>query len=139
MTGSGPVRVVAGLLRRNGRVLLCHRRADRSSYPNVWDLPGGHIDDGESMADALRREMSEELGIGVDPEASPWQTMSLPGIQMDVVLIDDWAGEPSNTAPDEHDDLRWVDVADASHLDLAHPSYVAMIQRALDSTPGAVP
>lgn len=91
------------------------------------------------MADALRREMSEELGIGVDPEASPWQTMSLPGIQMDVVLIDDWAGEPSNTAPDEHDDLRWVDVADASHLDLAHPSYVAMIQRALDSTPGAVP
>jgi ADP-ribose pyrophosphatase YjhB (NUDIX family) len=37
--------VVAGLLVRDQQVLLCHRSAERKWYPNVWDLPGGHVHD----------------------------------------------------------------------------------------------
>jgi 8-oxo-dGTP diphosphatase len=40
-------RIVAAFLRDGNRVLLCHRSAARRWYPDVWDLPGGHVEDGE--------------------------------------------------------------------------------------------
>lgn len=66
-----PVGVVAGLLRRDGQLLLCHRHPARANYPNVWDLPGGHIDPDESMADSLVRELDEELGIQIETPDEP--------------------------------------------------------------------
>lgn len=39
--------VVAGLLVRGTEVLLGHRSPGRRWYPDVWDLPGGHVEDGE--------------------------------------------------------------------------------------------
>jgi mutator protein MutT len=55
--------VVAGLLVRQGRVLLCHRSPDRAWYPDVWDFPGGHVEAGETAPDALVREVREEVGV----------------------------------------------------------------------------
>ena len=57
------VEVVVGALVRDGRVLLGHRRPDKRAYPDVWDLPGGVMEDGESELDALARELREELGV----------------------------------------------------------------------------
>lgn len=133
LTDPSLVRVVGGLLRRDGRVLLCHRRSDRASYPSVWDLPGGHIEPGESLAEGLRRELAEELGIHVDLSGVAWETARLDEFELNVFLIDHWEGEPSNTAPDEHVELRWVTVDDAAGLELAHPSYPAMLRRTLEA------
>jgi hypothetical protein len=36
--------IVAAVLVRDGRVLLCHRSPGREWFPNVWDLPGGHVE-----------------------------------------------------------------------------------------------
>jgi 8-oxo-dGTP diphosphatase len=66
--------IVAALLMRSGRVLLCHRSGDRRWYPDVWDLPGGHVEDGEPPIQALARELKEELGIRIQqpgPRADP--------------------------------------------------------------------
>lgn len=57
--------VATALLVRDGQVLLCHRHRNRRRYPDVWDMPGGHIERGETSADALRRELREELGVSV--------------------------------------------------------------------------
>lgn len=54
--------VAAILQRADGRVLI----AQRSDYPESWQLPQGGIDRGESAEDALRREVLEEVGIGPD-------------------------------------------------------------------------
>lgn len=51
--------IVAAMLVRDGRVLLCHRCAARRWYPDVWDLPGGHVEGGESPGTALAREVYE--------------------------------------------------------------------------------
>lgn len=46
-----------------GEYLLCRMPHDRGVYPGQWGLPGGGIEEQETMEDALRREMQEELGL----------------------------------------------------------------------------
>jgi ADP-ribose pyrophosphatase YjhB (NUDIX family) len=55
---------VSAVLRWEGRVLLCrHEKAGRGEY---WLLPGGGVNSGESLVEALRRELAEEVAIGDD-------------------------------------------------------------------------
>src|SRR2546430_17335355 len=54
--------VVAALILKNGKVLVC-QRTRHQSMPLKWEFPGGKIEDGEQPRDALRRELEEELGI----------------------------------------------------------------------------
>ena len=51
---------VSAILRWNGRMLLCRHEKPGKEY---WRLPGGGVNSGESLVDALHRELSEELGI----------------------------------------------------------------------------
>ncbi|MBO0813383.1 MAG: NUDIX domain-containing protein [Microlunatus sp.] len=54
------------ILRRSDRVLLS-RRAGVSYSDGRWGLPGGHVEDGETMATAASRETLEEVGVRTDP------------------------------------------------------------------------
>jgi mutator protein MutT len=56
------IRVVAALIQQGGRLLICQRRRD-DSFPLKWEFPGGKIKPGETPAQALARELSEELGV----------------------------------------------------------------------------
>ncbi|MFL5917508.1 MAG: NUDIX domain-containing protein [Gaiellaceae bacterium] len=51
---------VSALLRWKGRVLLCRHEKPGKEY---WLLPGGGVNSGESLVDALHRELAEEIGI----------------------------------------------------------------------------
>jgi 8-oxo-dGTP diphosphatase len=51
---------VSAILRREGRVLLCRHEKRGRAY---WLLPGGGVNYGETLADALQRELAEELGL----------------------------------------------------------------------------
>lgn len=130
-------RVVAGLLRAGDSVLLCHRRPDRRWYPDVWDLPGGHVDEGEDPRHALVRELGEELSVRVDlPVDGPAMLIREEdaGLELSIWIVDLWDGEIANAAPDEHDDVRWFTAADIEALELAHPRYPELLQRAIADT-----
>ena len=112
-------RIAMALLVRDGQVLMVHRHPDREFYPNCWDLPGGHMEPGEAPVDAARRECLEETGVVAgDLRAIP-MACSDPALETHAFLIDSWDGEPRNTAPAEHDAMRWFDIGDLSNLDLA--------------------
>jgi 8-oxo-dGTP diphosphatase len=61
-----PVRVAAAVIRRGGRVLLT-RRPPGGPLGLQWEFPGGKIEPDETVAEALVRELREELGIAVRP------------------------------------------------------------------------
>jgi len=51
---------VSAMLRWRGRILLCRHEKPGKEY---WLLPGGGVDSGETLVEALQRELAEELGI----------------------------------------------------------------------------
>jgi 8-oxo-dGTP diphosphatase len=55
-------RVVAALIEKDGKLLVC-QRTRHQTMPLKWEFPGGKIEQGEQPRDALRRELEEELGI----------------------------------------------------------------------------
>jgi 8-oxo-dGTP diphosphatase len=54
--------VVAALLLRDSKLLICQRRKD-DTHALQWEFPGGKVEPGESLSEALARELREELGI----------------------------------------------------------------------------
>lgn len=65
MSSTAPVVGVGGVVVHEGRVLLI-RRGKQPLYGR-WVVPGGTVELGESLADALVREMREETGLEVEP------------------------------------------------------------------------
>ncbi len=61
-----PVVGVLGIIRRDDRLLVI-QRSESVKSPLAWCFPGGHIEPGETQAEALVREMREELHIDVLP------------------------------------------------------------------------
>lgn len=124
--------VVCGALVKNGAVLLVHRSPTRRAYPDLWDLPGGHVEAGESELQALTREMHEELGIHIVAESSSRLGDLHAGggenaVHVSVWHIRDWVDSPVNRAPDEHDDIAWVRISELGDLRLVFGALPALL------------
>ena len=91
-----PVEVAAGvLIRRDGRFLLASRPAGKP-YASYWEFPGGKVEGGESVAEALARELHEELGIRTGT-ACPWvvRVFDYPHarVRLHFLRVFEWSGE----------------------------------------------
>ena len=94
---TAPVEVaVAVLIRMDGRVLLARRPAGKV-YAGYWEFPGGKVEPGESVRDALEREIREELAVEVE-RAHPWITrvFTYPHatVRLHFYRVLAWRGEP---------------------------------------------
>ncbi len=105
-------RCACGVLVRDGRVLLGKRAADRALYPGVWDVFGGHQETGETIAEALVRELEEEIDV------TPVDFVELAVLdepQPDVYgerayyffAVTEWRGPGPTMIGDEHTELGW--------------------------------
>ena len=103
------IEVAAGILvSPPGQVLLCSR-PEGKPYPGYWEFPGGKIEPGESAAEALARELMEEIGIR--PTAlSPWITRVFhythAVVRLSFFRVTAWDGEPEGL---EGQALAWQD------------------------------
>ena len=63
---AGWVDVVAGILWRDGKVLVAERKTKEFREVPLWEFPGGKQEPGESLPDSLTRELWEELGVEIE-------------------------------------------------------------------------
>jgi 8-oxo-dGTP diphosphatase len=102
---------VGVLLRPEGRFLLASRPAGKP-YAGYWEFPGGKLEPGESVADALARELREELGVEIAPPA-PWvvREFDYPHayVRLHFCRVHAWHGEPH---PHEGQALRFCALDD---------------------------
>jgi len=118
----------AAMLVRDSKILLGKRAAGQLLYPDVWDLPGGHLEPGETPDQALIRELDEELGIvptrfaqlDIFDELNPEKHGAR---QYHVYLVTEWSGQIVNRQPHEHSEIRWVPLKTAHELELADARY----------------
>jgi 8-oxo-dGTP diphosphatase len=100
--------VVAAIIRRGGRLLIC-RRSAAQAHALQWEFPGGKVEEGESAPQALRRELQEELAVGarIGDEVERYE-FRYPGKSPILLIfyeVTDFAGEPRNCVFEE---IRWA-------------------------------
>ena len=108
---------VGAVVVRDGRLLLVRR--GRGVAAGSWSLPGGRVEGGERLEDALLRELREETGLR-------GRATGLCGIaerefgEEHFVILDYWVESPDGeaTAGDDAADVRWLRASDLEELDL---------------------
>jgi 8-oxo-dGTP diphosphatase len=112
---------VIGVLRDANRVLMV-RRAPSVPKGGFWCFPGGHVDPGETLESALRREMLEELGITVTPVSAIGSVFVPDTNHVLSIWLADWTPAPINPAPREIDAYSWVPVHEITNTGPGLPS-----------------
>lgn len=88
--------VCLALLDGKGRVLMQQRR-EQAQHGGLWEFPGGKVEPGETLENALIREIEEELGIALDAGSLNARSFASSGAEPVVLLLytsREWSGEP---------------------------------------------
>ena len=108
------VKVTAAILVKDNKIIIAKRGPD-DRLAHKWEFPGGKVEAGEALHEALARELLEELGladvdIGDQIGVGPWPLDD--GAVMSVFVVD--IGDTHGPEPrDDHDEVRWLTVEDA--------------------------
>ena len=112
---SGSTKLVVGAAIVRGSRVLAARRPATSTGPAGWEFPGGKVEPGESLAEALRREIAEELGCTVRVlDVLAGEQPLADGYRLRVARAELCGGEP---VPHEHEALRWLSSRKLRSLD----------------------
>lgn len=109
--------VVAGLIWRGGKFLAAQRPGDKP-MAGYWEIPGGKVEQGESMQAALRRELREELSIDAlkmifrEKTTHDYEEASL-RVEINFYDVMEFTGEPH---AQEGQNLRWLTAGEALEM-----------------------
>jgi 8-oxo-dGTP diphosphatase len=103
--------VVGVMVKRKRRILFIKKIA--GSWPGFWTLPGGKVEPGESLEEAARRELFEEVGI-VAPLLIPVSVehyTNPEGVDYYATIFYDYLSTdtPTNKEPDKHSQIHWFE------------------------------
>lgn len=107
--------VAVGVIIQNNQVLLS-LRSKQQHQGGKWEFPGGKVEAGETVYQALARELKEELAIDIiNAEPFMQQAFSYPerDVLLDIYLVTDFSGSPQGV---EGQPLQWVSFAKLSQL-----------------------
>jgi 8-oxo-dGTP pyrophosphatase MutT (NUDIX family) len=119
-----PIRVIAAVISHDDELLVCQRPLHKR-HGGLWEFPGGKCEPGESDTDAARRELREELGVGVISVGEPELTVADRGSPFVIVFVP--VSIDGNPTCHEHIALAWKRLADLLTMPLA-PSDRAFVE-----------
>jgi 8-oxo-dGTP pyrophosphatase MutT (NUDIX family) len=102
----------------NSEIIAQKRAANRKLFPGCWEVPGGHVEDGEGFIETIKREIKEELGLDFvklidfvdsfdwESDGKEYRNFQFLGIAR---------GEPKLTEPEKTTELCWINF---SNLDI---------------------
>jgi len=131
-----PLRVAGALVVDDvGRIFFQKRSATRKLFPNTWDVVGGHVEEGETLEDTLRREVAEETGwqltfvVGAVGDYTYTGEDGRQRVETDfLVRVDGDLGRPRLEAG-KHTEFRWLGPDDLATLDENREVNHGMIRR----------
>lgn len=103
-----PIHVAVGVVKNADGDILIARRPAHLHQGGLWEFPGGKVEAGEDVTNALRRELHEEIGIQVvhsRPLISLVHDYGDKTVRLDVQAVDAYEGEPHGC---EGQAIRWV-------------------------------
>jgi 8-oxo-dGTP diphosphatase len=106
---------VAGkaVIRKSGQILLIQRSLKSGFDPGLWELPGGKINHGEDLVEALRREVQEEIGLVIEigRPFKTWHFFKDPFWVTGVTFLCDYVSGNVRLSP-EHAAHVWIEAGD---------------------------
>ncbi len=132
---NSPLQVVVGVLIDSSQKVLMTQRALYLHQGGLWEFPGGKVEPGESLENALKREFQEEIAIVIE-EFKPFTSIihHYPdkAVQLHVYLITQYKGQPKIS--DGQLDIKWIDLKSWAHKDFPIPaSNVSIVNMLLES------
>lgn len=104
-----------------GRIYVQRRSLSRALFPGCWDLVGGHLEPGESIGQALARELNEETGwtlatLGPVVEVLDWEASGVRRREVDFLVTAVGALEYPRLEASKHVEGRWLKAAELNLL-----------------------
>lgn len=117
------IEVAAGVILDDQGLILVALRPQHAELGGYWEFPGGKVESGETIENALSRELAEELAIQVNT-AQPFLTIEHVYAKRKVILhifkVKDFSGE---AVGNEGQTLRWVTLAELGSLQFPPANY----------------
>lgn len=110
------VNVAVGVIKKNNAIFIC-KRADEQHQGGLWEFPGGKVEAGESVFAALKRELSEEIGITIHSSSQLMVIEHDYGdkcVKLDIHVVSNFSGEAHGA---EGQPSEWVAINELSNYE----------------------
>ena len=132
-------RVLVFDVNESGKVLLLKGAPDKKIWPNNWNRLGGHIERGESVLDAARRELFEESGLSAGLLHYSGQVVVDTGTRLGIVFFIFKAKKLTGTQKESDEGrIAWLTQKEALKLDLVEDLYT-LLPIVMRQRPGSKP
>ena len=110
------VNVAVGVIKKNNAIFIC-KRANEQHQGGLWEFPGGKVEANESVFAALKRELTEEVGITIHSSSQLMVIEHDYGdkcVKLDIHVVSNFSGEAHGA---EGQPSEWVNISELTHYD----------------------